>query len=246
LDGDDGNDVIDPGAGKNIVRAGAGNDTIGVPHSELSLDDPGSTIVLAGEGNDFAWGGALDDNIRGEAGNDELHGDWGNDRLDGGKGDDLLHGDIGFDRLLGGDGDDMLSAGDGGGILTGGAGADQFGFSFDTPDAWFDDPEHLLQVTNALITDFSSGDELDVSSLFYDGFAPHGFHQVQFADLDGNGDGTINGADPNIAIKAVSFMGESRPSLVIEDVGDISGMVSGYGPITLFDVTALEPADIAS
>ncbi|WP_191059696.1 hypothetical protein [Geminicoccus harenae] len=70
------------------------------------------------------------------------------------------------------------------------------------------------------------------------------FHQARFSDLDSNGDGRVDGSDDNISIGPASFMGESRPSLVIEDVADIPGMVTGFGHITLFGVTSLQPQDV--
>jgi hypothetical protein len=90
---------------------------------------------------------------QGSAGSDTIRGSRKNDTLNGQAGDDKLYGGRGNDTLLGGDGNDLLVGESGNDTLTGGAGRDTFSFAKNRKG-------------KDIITDFSQGDTLQVSSLF--------------------------------------------------------------------------------
>ena len=123
LDGGDGGDRLEGGAGRDVMDGGPGVDTL-----------------LSFGGNDVLDGGAGDDALSAEEGDDELHGGEGRDILCGGDGADEEHGgpggdevgvsftsdryscvDLGSDKLYGDDGDDTLEAGPTSGFLLGGS-----------------------------------------------------------------------------------------------------------------------------
>ena len=81
-----------------------------------------------------------------------LTGSYANDVLFGGNGNDTLDGGSGNDILSGGNGDDVLIGGSGNDTLTGGAGNDRFFFN-------------ARDFGQDTITDFSTGDVIDVSQL---------------------------------------------------------------------------------
>ncbi|MEM9645555.1 MAG: hypothetical protein AAF989_11240, partial [Planctomycetota bacterium] len=85
---DDGDDVVDAGAGFDIAFGGGGNDEID-----------------GGDGSGYLDGGAGDDIVRGGSGVDVIRGGQGDDALEGGFGIDLLFGDEGTDDLRGDGGD---------------------------------------------------------------------------------------------------------------------------------------------
>ena len=93
-------------------------------------------LVLAGTGDA--------DTLEGGAGRDSLTGDAGNDSLTGGAGNDTLNG---------GDGDDTLAGSEGRDELAGGAGNDTFLFA------------RATDIDGDLITDFATGDRIDLSGL---------------------------------------------------------------------------------
>ena len=110
INGWDGIDNIDGGAGNDTITTYAGND--------LVEGGAGDDNLNAGEGNDRLGGGEGNDTLRGEAGDDWLAGGEGNDTLidieitqgnnntlDGGAGNDWISGDGLF---VGGAGDDTL------------------------------------------------------------------------------------------------------------------------------------------
>jgi len=255
--GGDGNDRIEPGYGQNTIHGGAGDDYVSMPFSATDGDGPGvfsaAMLFFGGSGNDSGFGGYGADNMRGELGNDTLYGGWGDDRLDGGSGDDRLFGSAGADRLIGGDGDDVLRSGQGAedrSILTGGSGNDAFLYNFqpgvvDRPD----NPEPEMTFVNDLITDFSAGDKLQISSRNDPDFEPLETYTFSFADLDTNGNGIITDADDAVSIGLASFMGEQRFSLTI-DVAKFAALQepspgSFSGTITLYGVTTLTAGDFA-
>lgn len=139
LNGDDGNDWIDPGEGGfNRVNGGNGNDTIlsGLAGHETSSGGAGDDSMSGSNGPDLIHGDAGADTITGLDGDDTLYGDDGDDDiadydganiLNGGKGNDTIHGGggSGDSSLYGGSGNDSLF-GDGTGShsLAGGAGND--------------------------------------------------------------------------------------------------------------------------
>ncbi|MBL8281543.1 MAG: cadherin-like domain-containing protein, partial [Acinetobacter junii] len=114
-------------------------------------------------GNDYLTGSSSNDYINADAGNDIIFGADGEDSLVGGLGNDELHGGNDKDILLGGAGNDylygdaandILHGGTGNDILTGGAGADTFVWGTGDNDNSID-----------VITDFDTGDMVDVSGL---------------------------------------------------------------------------------
>jgi Ca2+-binding RTX toxin-like protein len=216
-----GNDRIDAGGGADWVWADrSGSLAVGRTGSDTVLARAGEDVlfgdaeILTGSargGRDLLDGGQGDDTILGDAallrertrggadlmlggpGADLIHGDGrelreeargGADRLLGGEGDDRLFGDAlffdptarpGRDTLDGGAGDDLLYGGGGGDDLTGGGGADLFVLS----------PAPGL----TRILDFEpDADRLDVALAGLD-----------FARLDGDGNGRIDGGDPFVA-----------------------------------------------
>ncbi len=92
------------------------------------------------------------DTYKGTDGNDAVDGGSGNDTLDGGLGNDSLIGGSGADKLYGGYGQDYIEGGDGADVIELGhyfdntyvsgywdaAGRYVAGYSFYTPDAWFE------------------------------------------------------------------------------------------------------------
>ena len=121
-------------------------------NSKFSFDDDSIGIdffahVLSG--NDVIEGNKYDDIIKAEKGNDLLKGNGGNDVLDGGAGADTILGGLGNDTLIGGAGKDKL---------TGGAGNDIFDFNALTDTG-------IVSTTRDVITDFTTGDKIDLSTL---------------------------------------------------------------------------------
>lgn len=134
--GEDGNDIIDSGAGDDNVYGGDGNDTLnagsgndiayGGTGDDTINGDTGNDLMYGEEGNDILNGGTGNDSIYAGEGDDTLNGDEGDDVLYGNEGDDALEGGEGNDALYGGDGNDTLSGGTGDDILDGGAGDDTY------------------------------------------------------------------------------------------------------------------------
>ncbi len=107
---DNGDNIIDGGAGNDYIDAGDGNDTI-----------------VGGDGNDTLFGGNGNDNISGGNGNDSINGGNGNDTINGGTGDDTINGGDGINVLNGGDGNDNIyTTVSSTNTLTGGAGNDVY------------------------------------------------------------------------------------------------------------------------
>jgi Ca2+-binding RTX toxin-like protein len=157
LTGLDGNDTLDGGLGADILKGGAGNDIYLVERSTdqvIELASEGTDTVrssvswtLAANVEDLELGGIADSyGIGNELAN----------RITGNAGANTLKGMAGDDVIIGGDGADTINGGTGYDLLTGGAGADTF--VFDT----------LTNSTTArpdLITDFQTGDLLNLSMI---------------------------------------------------------------------------------
>ena len=190
LTGNEGNDTLDGGPGSDSMTGGIGDDTYSVDSSadkvvESSasggIDEVDSSITYAlGSnlerltlglvGNIDGTGNSLDNTITGGFGNNVLSGLAGNDTLTDIGGNDLF---------FGGDGADTLQASEGADTLVGGAGSDRFAF----------DANSLNGLD--LISDFTSGDVLDVSDLLT-GFDPATSNINDFLQADeGNGSTTI-------------------------------------------------------
>jgi Ca2+-binding RTX toxin-like protein len=141
------------GAGSDTLAAGSGNDTLS--------GGAGDDTLRGGGGNDTLTGGTGNDQLQGEDGNDTLNGEDGNDTLQGGASNDSLSGGAGSDTLDGGTGDDTLSGGMEADVLTGGSGNDTFRFEFGSPRS------ESSQTTIDTITDFATGDRLDLPGTNY-------------------------------------------------------------------------------
>ncbi|MEM1300317.1 MAG: calcium-binding protein [Pseudomonadota bacterium] len=188
LRGMDGNDLLDGGNDRDYLRGQAGDDDIyGGNGRDRLLGGRGDDEIYGGNGNDrimghndddMLFGGVGRDQIFGENDDDQLFGGAGKDLLNGGNGNDLLDGGAGFDTLSGGDGEDQLAGGTGKDILNGGNGNDQLdgGAGFDRLDGGAGDDlltggdgkdTFVFVATDAgqdTITDFGTGDRLDVTS----------------------------------------------------------------------------------
>jgi Ca2+-binding RTX toxin-like protein len=125
LYGDDGDDVLNGGAGLNFLVGGFGNDIIyggsgiNLIYGDDNVGGPGGDdVILAGAGYNYVWAGAGNDVVIGNAGDDYLMGQEGNDWIYGGAGNDILNGDVGIDTLVGGTGNDTYNMNRGYGVDT--------------------------------------------------------------------------------------------------------------------------------
>jgi len=214
--------VISGGGGHDSLRGGAGSD-----------------ILSGGGGNDRLEGKGGNDRLRGGAGNDTLLGGLGEDWLYGEDGDDVLEGGAGNDRLMGGAGRDLLIGGLGADNLTGGMGDDIFRYA------------DVAEMAGDVITDFSSGDILDLSALQLRfigmaGFEAGGIAQIRFftgsntmLQVDSNGDGV---ADAAMTLRGVLALEEVAPGsgllrlvsdLVLTGTAGADTLVGGSGRDTL-------------
>jgi len=116
---------VDGGEGIDVMDGGAGFDILSYASS--------ATGVYVSLATGDAWGGnAAGDvfrnfeGLRGSGAHDSLIGSNGDDVMFGFRGNDMLRGGGGNDRLLGEEGDDTLTGGNGLDVLRGGSGADLF------------------------------------------------------------------------------------------------------------------------
>jgi trimeric autotransporter adhesin len=138
LNGEEGNDRIEDGAGDSFITGGLGLDTIyGGAGTDQLYGNEGNDYLDSGDGDDAIRGGNGSDTLYGGAGNDFIEGDVnleigddvisggnGNDTLIGSNGNDSLLGDADDDHLSGGKGNDYLDSGDGNDSINGGDGSD--------------------------------------------------------------------------------------------------------------------------
>ncbi|KZD24927.1 calcium-binding protein [Tardiphaga robiniae] len=195
------------------LGTGSGSDAAGDSFSSIEIvigsrfDD---TLNGDGAANMLSGGGGKDV-LDGRDGNDTLDGGEGNDALTGGAGNDILHGGAGNDQLWGNAGEDILAGGAGADVLAGGAGADRFVFTAVT-----DSTPGVMD----RITDFGTGDRIDLSAVDADSNAAgqqafafiggaafgHIAGQLRYADHllqgDVNGDGS---ADFQVHVNVVSL-----------------------------------------
>ncbi len=129
------------------------NRLFGENGDDTLLGQAGKDELHGGAGNDTLNGGPDADVLKGDDGADDLNGGPGADQLNGGAGDDALAGSSEDDVLLGGDGHDTLNGGAGQDRLTGGAGNDRFVFA---------NPGDSTTSAPDLVTDFSSGDLINL------------------------------------------------------------------------------------
>jgi Ca2+-binding RTX toxin-like protein len=224
LDGLEGNDTINGGAGDDtavfggraadytrtktatgwIITGQDGTDVI-TNIEFLAFDD--DTIALAtvptvvlGAAADTVTGGDSVDVIDGGGGDDSLAGGAGSDKLLGGTGSDTLDGGTGNDKLSGGVGDDVMIGGAGDNLLDGGAGSGD------------------LVILNGLASDYKVTiiDGPDTSKLFYS------FTGLQPGDVVAlvSSDGRINRL---AGVEKLRFAGDSSefdltPQAFLKDV----------------------------
>ena len=172
-----GEDVIDGGGGANTLQVNKGdltatNDADLVNIQTIILADTAASqkVDLTGqlEGFTITRQASVSSTITGGDGNDVITGGSGNDTLTGGKGNDTIFGGAGNDTITGGKGAD---------VLTGGAGNDTFKFtSGDSPatvitpsdvngnSIWDNGDTFTFDSAIDVITDFATGDMLDVST----------------------------------------------------------------------------------
>ena len=132
IDGEEGNDVINAGAGNDQIYGGEGQDIIDAgPGRDRIFGGYGQDVINGGAGDDAIFGDQGEDVINGGTGDDAINGDQGEDVINGGTGDDTIYGDQGEDVIYGDAGDDTIYGGYGTGrgtgeydIIYGGAGND--------------------------------------------------------------------------------------------------------------------------
>ena len=117
-------------------------------------------------------GTALANTLTGGNGADTIKSGAGDDVLNGGSGNDVLWGELGNDTLLGGAGLDTLIGGLGNDALTGGVSNDIF---------LFNTALSTLSASNVdTITDFTTGDQIQLSLSIFKGLTKDGLTTAQF------------------------------------------------------------------
>ena len=138
------------GAKAPVAGANALSNTLsGTTAADLMYGLAGADKLSGLAGNDSLDGGSGNDTLLGADGADSLLGGLGNDSLSAGAGNDSLFGGSGVDRLDGGAGRDSL---------TGGAGSDTFVWAAASHTG-------KTAQTADTITDFKSGDRIDLSAI---------------------------------------------------------------------------------
>jgi Ca2+-binding RTX toxin-like protein len=190
LVGGDGADSLSGEAGNDSVDGGAGNDTsFGLAGNDSFFGGTGTDTLDGGDDNDFLEGGADADTLTGGAGIDTASyassaagvtvvlggassgGDAQGDTLTGfeqvmGSGfADSITGDAGANTLWGLAGNDVLTGGGGADVLKGGAGADTFRYVAVGDST-------LAAAGRDTITDFTTGDRIDLSAIDANGAGP--------------------------------------------------------------------------
>ena len=150
LDGGDGNDTLEGAAGADRLVGGAGSDTAVYISSAVGVSVNLATGTGAGGGSD-AEGDTL----------------TGIENLLGSNQADFLVGDDGANTLWGMDGHDVLQGGGGGDLLKGGGGNDRFLYTALSDSA-------VSGPGKDQITDFATGDVIDLSAIDADGNAGNG------------------------------------------------------------------------
>ena len=111
IQGTNGNDNLNGGAGRDLIFAYGGDDKLtGGSGDDCLVAGPGVDRLVGGSGKDVLIGGEDNDRLDGDSGNDNLFGGNGNDDLRGGSGSDLIDGEAGVDDARGGSGTDTCSA----------------------------------------------------------------------------------------------------------------------------------------
>ncbi|WP_304608569.1 S-layer family protein [Inquilinus sp. Marseille-Q2685] len=239
LSGGDGADRLVGGAGIDIVHGGIGNDSVdagsendqvfGEAGDDELLGGAGADALDGGDGNDYLEGGAGADALTGGAGIDTLSyagssagvlvnlatgavsgGDAAGDtfsgieQLLGSASNDVLTGDAGANTLWGGAGDDVLTGGGGADLLKGGAGNDSFVYAAIGDSA-------AATAGRDVISDFATGDRIDLSGIDADGNSANGDTAFTF------GTGNFTGVAGQLRV--VDF-GDGRQGVYLDVDGD--------------------------
>jgi len=202
LSGGDGADRLVGGAGVDTIHGGIGNDSVDAgSENDQVFGEAGNDALFGGAGADRIDGGDGNDQIEGAAGADTIiggagidtasyagsaagvsvnlatgavsGGDAAGDTLSGieqllGSGlADTLTGDANANTLWGRGGGDVLTGGGGGDALKGGAGSDRFVYAALSDSA-------VSGLGKDGITDFSTGDRIDLSAIDADGNPSNG------------------------------------------------------------------------
>jgi Ca2+-binding RTX toxin-like protein len=250
LDGGAGADRLVGGAGIDTIHGGNDNDFIDAgSENDQVFGDAGDDNILGGAGNDSLDGGDGNDLLEGAAGGDTLIGGSGIDTASyassaagvtvnletsaasGGDaaGDsfssieqvlgsgfvDTLTGDANANTLWGMAGNDVLTGGGGGDVLKGGAGADSFVYNALSDSA-------ASGVGKDTITDFTTGDKIDLSAIDADGNGENGDTAFTF------GTGAFNGTagelrvltSGGIQVVYVDATGDKLPDFAINVYSD--------------------------
>jgi Ca2+-binding RTX toxin-like protein len=213
LVGGDGADIIDGGAGNDIMNGGGGIDL-------ASYASAGSAVKvnLAVTGAQNTLDGGTDtltsfENLTGSKFNDHLTGTSGANLITGGGGQDTMNGGSGDDTLVGGAGADQLK---------GGGGSDTFVYLS------LSDSGSALSLRD-LITDFGTGDKIDLSAIDADGTPDDGDQAFVIDNTpDGGGDISITVDDANNRTIIRLFVdGDATADAVIMLSGDHSALTAG-------------------
>jgi VCBS repeat-containing protein len=129
--------------------------------------DPNDFDHLGNAAGQTINGTNADNTLYGGAGNDTIHGDNGNDVIYGGSGADMLNGNNHVDHLYGGSGNDTVNGDNQADHIYGGFGADLLTGGSSNDTFYFLDQRD----TGDTITDFASGDKIDLTALGVTGIA---------------------------------------------------------------------------
>jgi Ca2+-binding RTX toxin-like protein len=238
LTGNAGNDTLLGGLGDDTLTGGAGTDTtsyaglaaVSVNLSLAAAQNSGgggmdtlSSIenVTGSSFDDILTGSAQINLILGGNGNDLIDGGSSNDTIDGGNNNDTLKGSGGDDTLTGGAGLDSLTGGGNADTLTGGAGIDSF-FFLALGDSTLASADR--------ITDFASGDKIDVSAIDADSTTGgnQAFHSVAAFTHHG-GEYTIayNGGT-NTTTALFDTNGDANADMAILFTGNVTALTGTW------------------
>ena len=218
--GNEGNDMLEGGAGADRLNGGIGEDTASYESSDVGVVVRLHSLAALGghaEGDSFIGlvtvqdtevpdiehltGSSHDDTLSGDLRNNTLKGRDGDDTLYGGPdgGDDRMYGENGNDSLFGGIGNDTVHGGIGNDTIYGGAGDDAL-------SGGADDDTFVFAPGNGddTITDFTDGDDKIDLSAFADIASVDDLSMDQregntVIDLSGQDGGTIIVSDFDIA-----------------------------------------------
>jgi len=182
----DDNSFYHSGSISQLINGQQGDDFI-------TLDGSAADTVYGGSGWDNIDAGGGNDHVYGGSGNDTLFGSGGDDTIYGGSGNDYIAGDNdaiafsenGKDTLFGGSGNDTIYGGGKADTMTGGYGNDTFVYEVGLGTQ----NESKVGTGADHITDFQTGDIIDVSAIDANG-SQAGDPQFQFLDHSSTQAGT--------------------------------------------------------